>query len=122
MKDGALRILFVENHAVFARTVSEEFLAGFEVTVVPSLAEARRQIATEAFQAILVDFDLDDGKGDALVAELRAQGFAGRVIAVSARDEGNAKLAAAGADAICPKARFHEIHRALSRVRSGDGQ
>jgi CheY-like chemotaxis protein len=109
-----MRLLFVENHAVFARTVVEAFLTGDEVTIVPSLAEARRQLATGTFEAVLTDFDLDDGKGDALVRELRARGFPGKIVAVSAHDEGNARLLAAGAHAVCPKGRFREIRRVLA--------
>lgn len=110
-----MRILFVENHAVFARTVIEELLAGFEVTVAPSLAEARRRLDAGTFEAVLVDFDLDDGKGDALVTELRAGGFVGTIVAVSAHEEGNARLVAAGANAVCPKGRFREIRGVLGR-------
>jgi DNA-binding response OmpR family regulator len=105
--------LFVENHAVFAQTVVEEFLAGFDVIIAPSLAEGRRQLAAKSFEAVLVDFDLDDGKGDELVTELRVQGIGGRIVAVSAHAEGNAALLAAGADAVCPKGQFREIRRAL---------
>ena len=81
-----MRILFVENHVVFARTVVEEFLARFKVNSAPSLTEARQHLAAGSFEALLVDFDLDDG---------------------------NARLIAAGADAICPKARLREIRRVL---------
>ena len=64
-----------ENHAVFADLVSRQFLSAHEVTFVPSLAEARRFLATGSFGAVLVDFDLDDGKGDELVRELVASAF-----------------------------------------------
>ena len=37
---AAMRILFVENHEVFAATVIAEFLAGADVTVVSSVAAA----------------------------------------------------------------------------------
>jgi CheY-like chemotaxis protein len=109
----SMRILFVENHATFARVVAGEFLAGLEVTIAPSLTEARQQFEGGSFDAVLVDFDLDDGKGEELVAELCAGGFAGKIVAVSAYDEGNARLLAAGADAVCSKGRFREIRRLL---------
>ena len=108
-----MKILFVENHAVFARTVVEAFLAELQVTIAPSLAEARRQLDAGIFEAVLVDFDLDDGKGEELIAELRARGFGGRIVAVSAHEQGNARLLAAGADAVCPKRSFREIRRVL---------
>ncbi len=110
-----MRLLFVENHAVFARTVAEEFLTSFRIVIAPSREDARRHLATGTFEVMLVDFDLDDGKGDDLVRELRAQGFKGQIVAVSAREEGNARLLSAGADAVCPKGRFRDIQRIVKR-------
>ena len=45
--------------------------------VTPGLAGARQLLVTAAFDLILVDFDLDDGKGDELVAELCKQPTSG---------------------------------------------
>jgi DNA-binding response OmpR family regulator len=101
-----LRILFVENAEVFARVVIEQFLSGHEVIVVPSLAGARRALAAGRFDAALVDYDLDDGKGDALVRELRAAGSRLRIIGVSSKAEGTRALLAAGVDASCGKLEF----------------
>jgi hypothetical protein len=64
----------------------------------------------------LVDFDLDDGKGDALVRELLEGGFPGRIIAISAHHDGNEALMNAGARVSCPKARFHTIDRNLPKA------
>lgn len=41
-----------------------------EVTVVPSLALARPTLGGRDFHALLVDYDLEDGKGAALVERL----------------------------------------------------
>ncbi|HEY3445048.1 MAG TPA: response regulator [Myxococcales bacterium] len=109
-----MKILFVENHADFAKIVAAKFLAGHEVTIVPSLAEARHALGGAPFDAVLVDYDLDDGKGEVLVRELRAAGNRVRTIGVSAKDEGNVALLAAGADAVVPKMRFSEIESVLS--------
>ena len=109
------RILFVENHATFAKTVTETFLADLEVVIAPSLAKARRELAGSGFDVVLVDYDLDDGKGDALVRELRANGFGGKIIAASSHDEGNASLLAAGADLVCRKADFRRIRGLLDQ-------
>ncbi len=107
-----MRILMVENHATFASTVASQFLAAHEVTIVPSLATARAALA-KGFDAVLVDYDLDDGKGEVLVRELVAASFSGRIVAISSHDEGNAALKVAGAHACCPKLRFADIERAL---------
>ena len=67
-----MKILYVENHAVFAANVISQFLSEHSVTVAPSLAEARKALATGSFGLLLIDYDLDDGKGDKLLRELRA--------------------------------------------------
>ncbi|MGC4113666.1 MAG: response regulator [Myxococcales bacterium] len=108
-----MKLLFVENHAEFARIVVAKFLAAHEVGLVPSLADARRALATAAFDAVLVDYDLDDGKGADLVRELRQGGSRIPIIGVSARDDGNAALLAAGADTAVSKLRFGEVAAVL---------
>jgi CheY-like chemotaxis protein len=108
-----VRLLWVENHAVFARMAGRQFLAAHELTVVPSLAAARAILESEAFDAVLLDYDLDDGKGVELVAFVRQRGDRVAVIAASSHAEGNAALLAAGADAVCPKMRFNEVESVL---------
>jgi DNA-binding response OmpR family regulator len=103
-----VRVLMVEDHWIFAQTVTKQFLTAHEVTVAKTLSEGRALIAG-GFDVVLVDYDLPDGKGDALVRELVAQRFAGRIIAISAHDLGNEALLSAGAHVSCPKARLHEI-------------
>ena len=105
-----MRLLFVENHAIFAATVIEQFLDGHDVLVCPSLASARRAVMEHVkFDAVLVDYDLDDGKGDELVRELRREGYSGRIIAASSHEDGNKALELAGADAICAKSDMSRI-------------
>lgn len=110
---ASLRILFVENHDTFARIVASQFLGKHTVTIVPSLAAARDALDACAFDAILLDYDLDDGKGDVLVCELRHAGSDVFVVAISARDKGNEALLAAGANALCRKGDFHRISELL---------
>jgi DNA-binding response OmpR family regulator len=105
-----MRVLMVENHAVFAETVMRQFLAEHDVRLAPTLAEARLALRSGPFEVVLVDYDLDDdAKGDLLVRELIGAGFPGRIVAISARDFGNEALLEAGAHAVCPKLRFHTI-------------
>ncbi|WP_050030399.1 response regulator [Verrucomicrobium sp. BvORR034] len=111
-----MTILYVENHDVFAANVIRLFLAQHAVTVVPSIAGALEVRTTEAFDLMLVDFDLDDGKGDALVREVRASGDQIVIVAVSSHDEGNAALVRAGASAICGKMEFSQIEQVIQRV------
>ena len=111
-----MKILDVENHTVLSVTVVRQFLSRHSVTVVPSIAEARQVLATGKFDLLLVDYDLDDGKGDTLVREVRASDDHAIIIGVSAHDEGNAALRYAGASAICSKGELDRIQTVIERV------
>jgi DNA-binding NarL/FixJ family response regulator len=114
-----MNILYVEDHAVFASNVIRKFLSQHTVTVVPSLAAAREALAAGDFQVALIDYDLDDGKGDELVRELHAQGSRTIAIGVSSHDEGNAALLSAGASAVCGKMQFDRIQGVIESVAGG---
>lgn len=64
----------------------------------------------------LVDYDLEDGKGDELVSELSTVDGRPRIAGVSARPDGNGALLAAGADAVCSKQEFGRIQSILEPV------
>jgi DNA-binding response OmpR family regulator len=111
-----MQLLYVENHARFARLTVAQFLSSHQVTVVPSLIAARQALTLNTFDVVLVDYDLDDGKGDELVRELRTQSPRPFIIAVSSHQDGNDALVAAGADATCSKMQFANIEAMLSSL------
>ena len=112
-----MRILFIEDHRVFAETVASQFLPAHDVDIAESIAAARQAItAGTAFDAVLVDYDLPDGKGTEVIRQLRSARFRGVIVAVSAKDEGNAALRLAGANAICKKAELHRIAATLTML------
>ena len=111
-------ILYVENHSVFAANVTRQFLSQHSVTVVPSLSSARQALANTIYDLLLVDYDLDDGKGDQLLREFQAARRPVLVIGVSSHDEGNAALLKAGAVAICSKMNFERIQTVIESVTS----
>ena len=108
-----MKILYVENHVRFARIVITSFLSAHDVEVQPTVATALEALAARSFDAVLVDYDLDDGKGDRVVRVATQLKPRPHIVAVSAHDEGNAALVAAGADAICAKLKFADIERTL---------
>ncbi len=109
------RLLLVENHDVFARVVVEQFLGDFHVTTVSSLRQARKALREEErFACVLVDHDLDDGKGDEVVRLARAQRPDAVVVWISAHEVGNERLGCAGAHAVCRKADFERIPEMLA--------
>ena len=111
-----MKILFVENHERFAKVVTREFLSDHEVRTVSGIAYALRELDANQFDVALVDFDLDDGKGDRLVQQIRAAGNPVRIVAVSSHERGNAALLAAGADGVCSKMEFHKIGHVLAEI------
>lgn len=113
-----MNILYVENHPVFAANVIRQFLSQHLVKVVPSLSSARQALKTDTYDLLLVDYDLDDGKGDELVRELHESGSPIAVIGVSSHDEGNTALLRAGAVAICSKMNFDTIQGVINTVTS----
>jgi DNA-binding NtrC family response regulator len=104
-----MKILYVENHAIFASQVCQQFLSEHVVRVVSSLAAARQALASSSYELLLVDYDLDDGKGDELVWACHVLHPTLRIIAVSAHEAGNAALLKAGACAVCGKMEFDKI-------------
>lgn len=111
-----MKILFVDNHPEFTSTVIECFLREDDVVVVPTIAGAQERIQASRFDVVLVDYDLDDGKGDEFVRWLRSTDVNARVVAVSARDLGNEALVAAGANAVCSKTSFARIHTVIEEL------
>ena len=114
-----MRVLWVENHAVFVRMAGRQFLADHDLTVTPTVAGAVAALSARAFDAVLVDYDLDDGKGSEVVEFAWQLPVRPAVVAVSAHADGNAALLAAGADAACPKTNFAGIAVVLRTVAAG---
>jgi len=118
----AMRILVVDPQLVFAELVATQFLVEHHVHIVPSVRAAIAAITRHRFDVALVDYDLVDGKGDELVRWARSAAKHLALVAISARDEGNAALLVAGAHAACSKFQFDRIQRVLHRVRPDGGQ
>ncbi len=108
-----MKILYIENHEVFASTVTRLFLAAHQVVVVPSLSAARQALAATSYDLALVDYDLDDGKGDEIVREIVVSQRSVVIIGVSSHDKGNEALLKAGASAICDKGHFDQIQNVI---------
>ena len=102
-----MRILFVDNHPEFTGVVTHAFLSKHVVVVVPTVAAARAAAEASSFDVALVDYDLDDGKGDVFVRWVRSDDSRRLpIVAVSARRDGNDALVRAGAEHVCSKAEF----------------
>lgn len=112
-----MKILFVENDARFARIAMQQFLANDEVVVVPSLKAAREQLQNSRFDVVLLDYDLDDGKGCELMPVVEKLATRPFVVATSSHETGNAALEKSGADAVCGKMHFRRLPFLLDDYR-----
>ena len=112
----SLRILYVEDRAEFAASVISRFLSQHSVTVALSLVEARRALAGGGFDLLLIDYDLDDGKGDTLIREMRGAGESMPALGISSHNEGCQAMLQAGAAAVFGKRLIDQIQRVIDVV------
>ena len=109
-----VQILWIENQQQFVNITLEKFLAVHTVTAFPSLADAKVALASDTFDAVLLDYDLDDGKGTGLFPYLDALPVRPMIIASSSHADGNALLMLSGADAVCSKMDFSQIDAVIT--------
>lgn len=109
-----MHILWVEDNERMI-VAARRFLAGHEVTVAESLADARHCLATASFELVLLDYDLPDGKGCDLFDAIRAASPTPAVVAASSHAVGNAALMDAGCVVTFRKADFARIQPWLER-------
>ena len=95
---GELSLLLVEDDATIAQVVVGLLQAqGHRVTHVAHGLAALSEIATQAFDAALLDLDLPGLDGLSLARLLRQKGFAQPLLAVTARTDAEAEAATAAA-------------------------
>lgn len=111
-----MKLLLVENHEQFLRIVEKKFLSDCTITSVTSIANVWEKLSIEGYDAVLVDYDLDDGKGDELIKKVKKASLSVKTVAISAHDRGNTALKEAGADAICSKMGFQNIGHILKAL------
>jgi DNA-binding response OmpR family regulator len=106
-RDGArellpnMRILVVEDEGRIAEILRSALSrAGFTVDAVPLYAEASAAVATNPYDAVVLDLGLPDGDGITLLTEMRARGSAVPILVLTARDAVEHRVAGldAGAD------------------------
>jgi DNA-binding response OmpR family regulator len=110
-----MKILLVESHETFARIVVGAFLSAHEVTVRSTVLGARHEFDVGGYDIVLVDSDLEDYKGTDLVMYIRGSGYDIPIIGISAKDDGNQELIAAGANDTCNKMHLDRIGEYLAK-------
>ena len=109
---------------VVAARAERFHIPGLDVTVFAHADDAVRQCQHAGFDVVFMDFALGPGRktGQDVTRELRAGGFAGRVVAISSDPAANAAIRAAGADdALATKAllRSYLVHLGAQHVDDG---
>ncbi|WP_206241774.1 response regulator transcription factor [Novosphingobium terrae] len=89
----------------------------FHVSTAGNVAQVRQIVGSQQIDLIVLDLNLPDGDGLALCAQLRAQGFAGAIIMVTARDSTSDRVLGLelGADDYLTKP--FDFRELLARVR-----
>ena len=113
-----MKLLLVENNEAFSRAVSREFLTEYEIETATTVEKAISIFNSSVVEIALIDYDLDDGKGDEVVSYIREQGNSIKIVAISSHSQGNNNLLNAGADTVCPKMEFRNINIVLKRILS----
>jgi two-component system OmpR family response regulator len=96
-----MRILLVEDDRVLGEAVRDHVASlGYAVDWMKRLDDAREAMATTAYELILLDLNLPDGRGLDFLRNLRADGGATPAIILTAQDQIASRIAGlnAGAD------------------------
>lgn len=83
-----MTILLVEDQLVLGDAIVQRLQrSGFAVDWVYTAAAARAVMVHAATELVLLDLGLPDGDGNDFLKELRAQGYGGPIIIITARDQ-----------------------------------
>ena len=82
----AVRILIVDDHAVFRQPIAHILSAGFgfHVTDCGTPDEAVRALGASAYDLVLLDFDLGNETATTVIPQIRRAGYNGRILILSA--------------------------------------
>jgi DNA-binding response OmpR family regulator len=114
-----MRILLVEDEAEMAGALTSA-LKGYDMVVdhVPTLAEAEEAISADVHMAILLDRQLPDGDGLALIPKLRARADSVPIIVLTARGELADRVAGLDSGADDYLAKPFAVEELLARLRA----
>jgi DNA-binding NarL/FixJ family response regulator len=126
MSDGKVSLLLVDHHIAFRELLALRLTQEPDFTVVAeasSLAEVRQVLSQVTVNLAVVDLELPDGSGVALIRDLRTFNPESQVLVVTASEDRHAHAAAfaAGASGVLKKTvGAEEIIAAIRRLCAGD--
>src|SRR3954453_13039279 len=85
-KTKTIRILLVDDHALFRESVARALAMDPQMKVehCPSIASAMQLMAHQTFDVVLLDHDLGGERASQFLPAARQAGFEGRVLVVTA--------------------------------------
>jgi two-component system OmpR family response regulator len=88
-----MRVLLIEDDHVLGEAVRDHVASlGYGVDWMKRLDDAREALATVAYELVLLDLNLPDGRGLDLLRQLRRQGSVAPVIILTAQDQIAARI------------------------------
>ncbi len=88
-----MRVLLIEDDYVLGEAVRDHIASlGYGVDWIKRLDDAREALATVAYELVLLDLNLPDGRGLDLLRELRRRGADAPVIILTAQDQIAARI------------------------------
>jgi DNA-binding response OmpR family regulator len=114
-----MRILLVEDEAEMAAALAAA-LKGYDMVVdhVPSLAEAEEAISADVHSVVLLDRQLPDGDGLALIPKLRARAESVPIIVLTARGDLADRITGLDSGADDYLAKPFAVEELLARLRA----
>ena len=114
-----MKILLLEDDFPLGRSLSRVLTDQGHATIwLRDLDHARRHLAVESFDLLLLDIVLPDGSGLDLLRELRARRFASPIMMLTARDAVSDRVAGLDGGADDYLAKPFAMEELLSRIRA----
>jgi two-component system repressor protein LuxO len=114
------KILIVEDSAALALTYSDYLArAGHQADIAGSVGAAQQALAQLRYDCILMDLNLPDGKGTALIADMRCGGMDTPVVVLTAApsiDTAVAAIRAGAQDYLCKPVTAERLNLTLGHV------
>ncbi|MHB2017031.1 MAG: response regulator [Candidatus Xenobia bacterium] len=108
-KPPGVRVLYVEDFIPYRERVMARCLAGHQVTLCDNVAEACAAFRRGAYDLVLLDYELPDGKGGDVAHFIRGTGDQVVIVANSSSGSCNQHLLALGATHAVLKSQEEEL-------------
>ncbi len=110
------QLLYIEDNKAFREEVARTFLSEYAIEFATTVSDALEKCSKNRYDALLLDYDLAEGKGSDFLREFDKSI---PIIAVSAFEENNDILLGMGASVKCAKREMSKIADIVAKVLAG---